>query len=132
MTETPDLERLAAALGIYPVEAFVLLGEGLRHASGKLGRDRAQGAGRHLTAQELVDGVLDLAAERWGLMAIPLLRRWRLERGDDLGRITFHLIEHGVLGKQPCDRIEDFAGAPDFAAALRERVRQRLGHGEAS
>lgn len=121
-----DLEAIARSHGKYPVEAFIIVGEGLRHASARLGRDQAGGDDRHLTALELVDGVLDLASERYGLLAVAVLADWGLKSGADLGAITYHLIEHGVFGKQSEDRPEDFLAAPSFVEAVRGRVASQL------
>ncbi|HEX3132269.1 MAG TPA: Minf_1886 family protein, partial [Planctomycetota bacterium] len=79
-----------------------------------------------LVAQELVEGMLDLATIRFGLMAELVLREWGLKSAEDVGRITFALIDVGVFSKQPSDRLEDFAGGPDFGGVLTKRSRQRL------
>jgi uncharacterized repeat protein (TIGR04138 family) len=126
MPRTPDLAQIARLDGRYDVEAFRLLGEGLRHAVRKLGRESATGPDRHVSASELLAGVADLAAERFGLLAGIVLRDWGIRRGEDLGEMTFALIEHGVFHKQPGDRIEDFSGCPALATLVEERVRARL------
>jgi len=123
MPQTPDLAELAASDGRYPVEAFAFVGQSLRHIAKSLGKDRAEAAAdRHLNASQLVDGVIDLAAERFGLLGDLVLRRWGIRSSDDVGTLTFVLIAHGVFSKQPGDRIEDFYGGPDLPVALRERV----------
>jgi len=126
MGETADVEDLAERYGQYPPEAYVFVGEGLRHAAKRLGRDQAGGVARHLVAQELVEGVLELAASRYGLLGRQVLRGWNLRRSEDIGRVTFHLIEQGVFGKQPSDSEDDFATGPDFAEVIEGRVRSRL------
>ena len=129
MGKRTDLADLARARGRHPVEAYAMVGDGLRHAARRLGRDQHDGDGRHLHARELVEGVLDVAAERWGLMALAVLRSWNLNSGEDVGEITYHLIECGVFGRQPSDSPDDFAGLPPFASALRERTERLLAEG---
>lgn len=125
--QIPDLHELAALHGRYDVEAFCFVSQGLRHAA-KLHRSaRKAGGSRHLNAGELVDGIIDLAAERFGLLADLVLRGWGVRSSEDVGTITFALIESNVFSKQPSDRIEDFYGGPDFAEVLAERVHRRLG-----
>ncbi len=125
--QIPDLYELAAIHGRYDVEAFCFVSQGLRHAA-KLHRQARKSAGsRHLNASQLVDGVIDLAAERFGLLAELVLRGWGVRSSEDVGSITFALIESKVFSKQPSDRIEDFYGGPDFTVALAERVHHRLG-----
>lgn len=126
MSGMPDIEALAKAAGGYAPEAIAFIGESLRHAARLFGKESAESDNRHLTAPELVEGMLDLATVRFGLMAELVLREWGLKSAEDVGRITFALIEVGVFSKQPTDRIEDFSGGPDFGGVLTRRSRQRL------
>ncbi|MFW5698248.1 MAG: Minf_1886 family protein [Planctomycetota bacterium] len=126
MSKFTDLAALARQHGQYPVEAYSFVGEGLRHAARTLGKETATGDERHLAAIELVDGVLDLAAERFGLLAREVLRSWGLTRSEDIGAITYHLIECGVFGRQSSDSRSDFDNGPAFAHALEQRVRADL------
>lgn len=126
MSGMPDIEALAKAAGGYAPEAIAFVGESLRHAARLFGKENGEKENRHLTAPELVEGMLDLATTRFGLMAELVLREWGLKSAEDVGRITFALIEFGVFSKQPTDRIEDFSGGPDFGGVLTRRSRQRL------
>ncbi len=122
------LEELAALHGRYRPEAYAFVAEGLHLAAERTGKLHRQGSARHLDAQELLDGVLALAAERYGLLADRVLNRWGIYRSEDVGAITFHLIEAEVLGGQPGDREEDFANGPNFSAEIIRLVRADL-HG---
>lgn len=126
MSEPIDLVQIASSDERYAVEAYAFVGEGLRYASQRLGRDGSTGPDRHLDASELVSGVVALAAERWGLLGLQVLRGWGLRSSEDIGAITFQLIDHGVFGKQPSDRLEDFDGGPAFVSVLESAVRERL------
>lgn len=126
MTQIPDLHELASRTGKYDVEAFCFVSQGLRHAAKLFGKERSSGDERHLTALQLVDGTLDLAADRYGLLAELVLRRWGVRASEDIGAITFALIENHVFTKQPSDRLEDFYAGPEFADALRQRVVERM------
>jgi uncharacterized repeat protein (TIGR04138 family) len=126
MKKTPNLQELAGKDGRFNVEAYVFVSQSLRHAAKSLGKTTAPRAQRHLTAEQLVEGALDLAVEQFGLLAEPVLRSWGIRTSEDLGLVTFALIEHGVFTKQPSDRIEDFYVGPDFGPAIRERVRIRI------
>lgn len=122
MSRITDLEAIAREFGQYRVEAYAFVGEGLHQTV----RAQRQGSGHHLSAAELVEGVLDLAAQRYGLIGAEVLAGWGLRRSEDLGVVTYHLIEKGLFGKAPTDSIEDFAAGPVFTAAIEERVRQRI------
>ena len=126
MKKVPDLADLARRDGRFDAEAYAFVSQSLRHAAKLNRKDRASGSERHLTAQQLVDGAIDLAVERYGMLADLVLRAWGVRGSEDLGRITFALIEHGVFTKQPSDRIEDFWAGPDFEDAVEERVADRV------
>lgn len=126
-----ELTALAAAHGQYPVEAYAFVGEALRHAAQSLGKQEAEGDDRHITARQLAEGVLALAAQRYGLQAADVLRAWGLIKSEDIGTITYHLIECGIFGRQPSDDRRDFDNGPPFSVALEEAVRQDLTTGAA-
>jgi uncharacterized repeat protein (TIGR04138 family) len=125
MAASPDLHNLARATR-YNVEAFGFVSQSLRHAAKLYGKDAAKGEQRHLSPEQLVEGALDLAVERYGLLADLVLRSWGLRTSEDLGAVTFTLIKHGVFTKQPTDRLEDFSTGPDFTEVVRERVCGRI------
>ncbi len=116
----------APSTGRYSAEAAQFITEALTRAAVLYEKHTEQTGNRHLTAQQLLDGVVDLAAERWGTLADQVLRDLGIHTSDDIGGITFQLIADGVFAKQPEDRIEDFRGGP-LAAALDLRYRRRLG-----
>ncbi len=126
MPDEPDLEALAQSAGGYTPEAFAFVGESLRHAVKLYSKDAEEGDARHLTAHELVEGVLDLATTRFGLMAELVLREWGVRTSEDVGRITFALIELGVFSKQPTDTLEDFKDGPEFGQTLTKLSKQRM------
>lgn len=73
---------------------------------------------RHVTGAELAGACRDLALERFGLLARPVLEHWGITRTEDFGRVVFTLVEVGLLVTQPGDREEDFAGVYDFQEAF--------------
>jgi uncharacterized repeat protein (TIGR04138 family) len=127
MARKPDLGSVALDDGRYHVEGFHFIGQSLTHAVKLFRPEDASGAARHLTAQELIQGAIDLAASRYGLLGDLVLSSWGISRNEDIGEITFTLIEHGIFTKQPDDRREDFAGHAPLSEALRGCVRRRLG-----
>ena len=69
---------------------------------------------RHISGQELVDGVRDLAMDRFGPLARTVLQHWGVHSTDDLGQLVFALVDIGILVKQDEDRPEDFEDLFDF------------------
>jgi len=127
MAVKPDLGSVAQDDGRYHVEGFHFIGQSLTHAVKLFRSEETTGPARHLTARELIQGAVDLAANRYGLLGDLVLQSWGIRRNEDIGEITFTLIEHGVFTKQPDDRQEDFSGHEPLAEALRGCVRRRLG-----
>ena len=73
---------------------------------------------RHVTGPELAWACRDLAWERFGLLARPVLQHWGVMRTDDLGRIVFTLVDVGLLVTQPEDTPEDFRDVYEFESAF--------------
>jgi uncharacterized repeat protein (TIGR04138 family) len=76
---------------------------------------------RHVTGPELAWACRDLARERFGLLARPVLAHWNVTRTDDLGRIVYTLVEVGLLVTQPGDSEADFRDVFEFETAFDER-----------
>jgi uncharacterized repeat protein (TIGR04138 family) len=73
---------------------------------------------RHITGRELVEGVRDLALDRFGPMARTVLDHWGFKKTADVGRIVFALVEAGILIKQEEDLMSDFDQVFDFDEAF--------------
>ncbi len=75
---------------------------------------------RHVSGAEVARGVRDLALERFGPLARPVLEHWGIHATADIGEIVFALVDCGVLIKQPEDTREDFEGLYDFGEAFED------------
>jgi uncharacterized repeat protein (TIGR04138 family) len=69
---------------------------------------------RHISGQELLDGVRLLALDRFGPMARSVLNHWGISQGEDVGQIVFHLVDAGVMSKTEEDTLENFRGVIRF------------------
>jgi uncharacterized repeat protein (TIGR04138 family) len=69
---------------------------------------------RHISGQELADGVRKLALEQYGPMARTVLEHWGIHSTKDLGEIVFTLVDMGLLTKRDEDSQEDFHDVFDF------------------
>ena len=94
-------------------EAYEFVMRGLEHTT-----QRLSGPRRHVHGQELLQGLVDLARLEYGELAWTVFREWGIAGSEDFGAIVFHLVGEGLLGRQPEDRIEDFAGGLDLRAEL--------------
>ena len=127
MSRVTDLQRIAHSDGRFAVDGLAFVAEALGRAAEMTGKRSLVGAARHLTASELVDGAIDLAAERWSLLGDLVLQHYGIRRAEDIGAITFLLIEHGIFSKEPGDKLEDFVGVADLGSSVATRVRERVG-----
>lgn len=108
------LRKLALRDGRYAPEAFTFLYESLEHAVRLAGRDAAEGSARHVSGQELLNGMREYARELFGPLAGEVWRRWGVKESLDWGRIVFLLVEENLLNRQDSDSIQDFAHGFDF------------------
>jgi uncharacterized repeat protein (TIGR04138 family) len=121
-----SLQEIAAEVGVYPVEAFQFVEQGLAYAVKRVHGDPASAApeqNRHVSGQELCEGLRELALLQWGLLARTVLQRWGITSTLDFGRIVFALIEGGRLRKTDADSLDDFRNVFDFRTAFEGEYR---------
>ena len=73
---------------------------------------------RHVSGQELLEGLRRYALDQFGPMSKTVLDYWRVRNCEDFGEIVFNMVEKGILGKTEQDRREDFRGGFDFEEAF--------------
>jgi uncharacterized repeat protein (TIGR04138 family) len=73
---------------------------------------------RHVTGQELLDGLRQFALEQFGPMSKTVLEQWGIKQCEDFGDIVFNMVEKGILGKTEQDSREDFKGGYSFDEAF--------------
>ena len=69
---------------------------------------------RHITGQELTNGVRELALGQYGPLARTVLEHWGIHETEDVGRVVFAMVEQGILVKEDEDHPEDFTDLFDF------------------
>ena len=97
----------------FAAESYYFLREGLDFTVKTLQKP-AEGPERHVTGQELADGLRQYALQEFGPLALTVLRAWGIQRTEDFGEIVFNLVEAGKLGKTEKDSRADFAKGYDF------------------
>jgi len=104
----------------YDLAAYVFIYEALAFTQKQLQRDdrNLKAERRHVSGQELLDGIREYATRMFGPLAPTVFRNWGLKTTSDFGEIVFNLVEHQLLGKTDTDRREDFADGFDFDTAF--------------
>jgi uncharacterized repeat protein (TIGR04138 family) len=116
-----SLEQVVDEAGLYPIEAFDFVHRGLIFVSEKIHAALTDpNASRHISGQQLCEGLRQYALLQWGLLARTVLSRWNIQRTEDFGAIVYTLIETGVLGKTDEDTFDDFRDVYDFASAFEQ------------
>ena len=117
------VDRIRESEPRYRREAYGFIVAALGHTVQALPPERLNDAvRRHLSGQELVDGVVRLARAEFGLLAPTVFREWGLHAAEDVGRIVFRLVESGELSARPEDTMDDFRDGRDLLAALAENL----------
>jgi uncharacterized repeat protein (TIGR04138 family) len=120
----PSLQEIVEKLDQYPIDAFCFVQEGLGYTVEKLhGARPAPGVSRHVTGQQLCEGLREFALHNWGMLARTVLRRWNINSTHDFGRIVYAMVESGMMQKTEDDSIDDFRGVYDFRAAFESSYR---------
>ena len=117
--KTPEnqLEALVQRDSRYTVEAYFFLREALDYTVRSLDKPR------HVSGQELLDGIRKYALSEFGPITRRVLSEWGIHACIDFGNLVFNLVEEGLLGKTEEDSIEDFTPGYDFEAAFIEPFR---------
>lgn len=107
----------------YECEAYEFVFEALAYTQHKLGRvppDEAEGerSDYHVSGQELLEGIRELALQQFGKMALTVFHHWGIRSTDDFGEIVFNLIDAGLMSKRPEDSKADFHNVYDLEEAL--------------
>ncbi len=92
----------------YKLEAYLFLLESLDYARKIFNKPK------HVTGQELLAGIKELAKERFGRMAKMVFATWGVKTTDDFGEIVFNLVDAGLLSKTAEDKKEDFYNVYNF------------------
>ena len=79
-----------------------------------------KGTVRHVTGQELLEGIRQFALQQYGPMTATVLEEWGVKNCAAFGEIVFNMVESGLLAKTDKDTREDFTQGYDFTDAFRK------------
>jgi uncharacterized repeat protein (TIGR04138 family) len=104
----------------YAPEAYYFIFEALEFTLGRINEHR------HVSGQELLEGIRDYALERFGPLSRTVFNEWGIWRTQDFGEIVFNLVDADLLKKTREDRPEDFREVYDFEDAFDRAYERRL------
>ena len=103
----------------YAREAYTFVREALDFTQKLIVKeDRSQI--RHVSGQELLDGIRQFALQQFGPMTVTVLAEWGIRNCKDFGEIVFNMVETRLLAKTDRDRRDDFQNGYDFTDAFRK------------
>ena len=100
-------------------DAYTFVREALDFTQ-KLAGKETRGAIRHVSGQELLDGIRKFALGQFGPMAATVFEEWGVKSCRDFGEIVFNMVEIGLLAKTDKDTRDDFQNGYDFTDAFRK------------
>ena len=104
----------------YKPEAYTFVLAGLTFTVSRLPEPR------HLTGQELLEGLRLFGLDQFGPLTTQVFEHWGVRSTEDFGRIVFNLVEARLLRKTEEDSLEDFKGGYDFSSAFDPQPLYRL------
>ena len=126
----PKLEALIHRDNRYAYEAYEFVFAAWSHTLSMMGKATSMEAESddefHVSGQQLLGGVRDLAQREFGLMARTVFRLWGIDHTSDFGEIVFNLIEAGLMNKTARDDRKDFVDVYDLDEALARDYRIEL------
>ena len=106
----------------YQTDAYLFVKDALDYTQ-KLVVKPSKDDVRHVSGQELLEGIRAFALAQFGPMTTTVFEEWGIRRCEDFGEIVFNMVEIGLLGKTDNDSRADFQNGYDFDAAFRQPFR---------
>jgi uncharacterized repeat protein (TIGR04138 family) len=113
------VEMILAKDARYARDAYSFVRESLDHTQKSIGKEN-RGQVRHITGQELLDGIRQFALNQFGPMAVTVLEEWGVRNSRDFGEIVCNMVEIELLAKTDNDNRDDFNNGYDFTDAFRK------------
>jgi uncharacterized repeat protein (TIGR04138 family) len=114
------LELITAKDRRYARDAYQFVRESLDHTHKAAGKAAKGKPLRHVTGQELLEGIREYALQQFGPMVMTVFEEWGIHSCVDFGEIVFIMVEHSLLKKTDKDSRADFENGYDFHTAFRE------------
>jgi len=119
LTFDNTLELILAKDSRYSRDAYFFVKDALDHTQKIVARENRDQP-RHVTGQELLEGIRSYALTQFGPMTDLVFAEWGVRRCEDFGEIVFNMVDIGLLGKTDEDHREDFQNGYDFHDAFRK------------
>jgi uncharacterized repeat protein (TIGR04138 family) len=119
LTFDTTLALILAKDARYQRDAYLFVKDALDYTHRLVEKEKRE-LRRHVSGQELLDGIRAYALGQFGPMTEMVFAEWGVHRCEDFGEIVFNMVEIGLLGKTEEDRREDFQSGYQFYDAFRK------------
>lgn len=116
------LENILVNDSRYHRDAYLFVREALDFTQKQILKEN-RGQVRHVSGQELLEGIKQLALQQFGPMAATVFEEWGVKNCRDFGEIVFNMVEINLLAKTEKDSREDFQKGYDFDETFRKPFR---------
>ncbi|MEI7532766.1 MAG: Minf_1886 family protein [Verrucomicrobiae bacterium] len=113
------VEQILARDPRFHRDAYLFMREALDFTQKLVGREN-QGKVRHVTGQELLDGLRQYALQQFGPMTATVFEEWGIFNCKDFGEIVFNMVEISLLARTEKDSRDDFQNGYDFTEAFQK------------
>lgn len=125
------LEQIRTRDPRYARDAYLFVREALDHTQKRALKSLRESRGsretksaeelpvRHVTGQELLEGIRLYALDQFGPMVPTVFEEWGIHACADFGEIVFNMVEIGLLAKTEQDSRDDFKKGYTFDEAFR-------------
>ena len=113
------VEKLVIQDPRFERDAYLFTREALDYTQKLISREN-RGAVRHVSGQELLEGIRQFALQQYGPMTMTVLEEWGIKHCRDFGEIVFNMVESGLLQKTDQDSRKDFQLGYDFTDAFQK------------
>jgi len=104
----------------YKIEAYIFVMSALDFTISKLKEKR------HVTGQELLEGIREYGMMQFGPMTRTVFEYWGVKSTEDFGEIVFNMVDCGLMGKTEKDSKDDFKNGYSFVEAFDKGYRYEV------
>ena len=112
------LDKILAANPRYSRDAYHFLKESLDFTQKLVAKENKSKERKHVTGQELLDGIRQHALQQFGPMTVTVFAEWGVTNCKDFGEMVFNMVESSLLAKTEKDSRDDFQAGYDFSDAF--------------
>lgn len=105
----------------YARDAFFFVRDALEITKRQVHKEnRERREEKHVTGQQLLDGIRKFALKEYGPMTVTVFEEWGVRDCKDFGEIVFCMVEIGCFAKTKEDSRTDFQNGYNFADAFQK------------